>query len=206
MDVSRKLSKEWLYTQESTDGGTSGSPDNRFDSFGSIGVAAATVSTTTAANYGVLYMEFDLEFKEFCPISATRPSLLRALQDKISHHLSRHSSGFIKGDEKGPPETLDSVDDLCDKVNVLPPTSKRPTKPRGIDITQFVNLFSALRSQGISGANAVKSISSEYILGPECIELIFKSGLMDYLKYPSEPDGSSLQDDDACEQKGRGGI
>jgi hypothetical protein len=166
-------------------------------------------------------MEFDLEFKEFCPISATRPSLLRALQRKIDHHLCKRAQGIAKGDDRALLENYrgDLSDDLAGKtitsppdeegwcrVTHIPPTSKRPTKPQGIDITQFVNLFSALRTQGISGANAVKSISSEYVLGPECIELIFKSGLMDYLKYPSETGGSSLQDDDACEQKGRGGV
>jgi hypothetical protein len=206
LDVSRKLSKEWLYTQESTDGSTSGSPDNRFDSFGSIGCTVSTASTTTAANYGVLYMEFDLEFKEFCPISVTRPSMLRALVDKINFHLSRHKSGTTKMEEIR--STLNS--ELGDCVTTLAtssPTSEEPTKPRVIDFTDFIKMFRHLRAGGKTPGDCIQYISSQFILCAEAVELVFKSGLMDYLKYPTEPGTRRTLDRSEIpeEQKGSGG-
>lgn len=202
LDVSRKLSKEWLYTQESTDGSSSGSPDNRFDSFGSIGCVVSSASTSTAVNYGVLYMEFDLEFKEFCPISVTRPSMLRALSKKINFHLERHMSGFTK---EGNRSTLNcDSGDLCDDLTHSPPLPKEPTKPRELPLQDFIKIFQTLRRDNKSAGEAVSRISSCFVLTSECLELVFKSGLMDYLKYPTEPSKSSclVESGGPPEQKG----
>jgi hypothetical protein len=149
-------------------------------------------------------MEFDLEFKEFCPISATRPSLLRALSKKINFHLERNMSGVTK--EEIEPTLMSECGDCVTTLATSSPSSEEPTNPRVIDLTDFVKMFKHLRAGGKTPGDSVQRISSQFILGSECVELVFKSGLMDYLKYPSEPSKmTSCRSGIPEEQKGSGG-
>jgi hypothetical protein len=74
MDITSRLRQEnRLYTDLSSTDSTS--ETNRFASWGCI--SCVTDSNGTAAVGGILYMHTVIEFSEFCPISVTRPSLLR---------------------------------------------------------------------------------------------------------------------------------
>jgi hypothetical protein len=167
MDVSSKLDPvPWLYTDSNSiaDGATP-SETSRFDSFGSIGCFAATASTTTAANYGVLYMSFDMDFKEFCPISVTRPSLMR-LRDKIKAHMTRD------------PMTVKSVSSFSS------PTFHSETKV--LDLAELVNTVQELRKRSdVTMHDAVRLVIKDRTLTAEACKLVHESGLSDLL-YASE--------------------
>jgi hypothetical protein len=170
LDVSKKLTKEWLYT--AVDSATSGGGDDetnvttaRFDSFGSYGLVVGTASTSTAVNYGVLYMEFSLEFREFCPISATRPASLLKLMRKIELHHSRRclqkttisdmtrrvqSVNSEKCEGKGDP-----IVDPCSLSSS--PTSNIPIKyMSGVEFREEVR---ALRMMGVGKIHAARHIA-----------------------------------------------
>ncbi len=97
MDVTKKLPKDWLYTSSNSGDTTAGSDTARFDNWGSIACVTSTPGTATAERYGVLYLEFDIEFMEFCPISVTRPSLLRVLAAKLMRHAEKPNHEGRKG-------------------------------------------------------------------------------------------------------------
>lgn len=193
MDVSKKLTKEWLYSGNSGDSDNSGSADSRFDCFGSIGCTVATQSGATAVNYGVLYMEFELEFKEFCPISVTRPSLLRSLQKKIALNLESHNVRAFPivrtqrepmADE--PESVLNSFVGVSTVVNSSSSSlPKQPTK--ALSKKEFLEVFRVLREQGMPVRECIKCISHSHSLGPEVINLIFQSRLEGHLS--SSDDG-----------------
>ena len=81
MDVSEQLSESLFYTF-SDPTITVDAQTERFSDFGVISILTDTFNTSNAT-CGVLYMEIDVEFFEFCPISVTRPSL-KILANKLN--------------------------------------------------------------------------------------------------------------------------
>lgn len=90
LDVTKTLSKELLYTRMTTTDDPSGNQNglNRFGGFGSI-ACLTDLTAGTAIKGGILYMETEIEFIEFCPISAAGPSLL-LLRSKLDVHVAAH--------------------------------------------------------------------------------------------------------------------
>lgn len=185
MDVSERLPKEWLYTSSNSVGdGAAGSDTSRFDNWGSVGCVVSTPSTATAERYGVLYLEFDIELKEFCPISVSRPTLLLALQEKISHHLKKYQARTGQGEISV--DSHASLDLECAAVNLCsssPPPSSKP-RYKELDLDGFLLHFQARRREGESPGQIVTDLSESFILDARCIKLIFESGLLDYLSHP----------------------
>lgn len=156
MDVTKNLdTRTWLYTYDSTTVGTV--QDNNLDRFNALGaigcMASANGTVTTGDVFGVLYMIADLEFKEFCPISVTRPSLLRALAEKLLSHADRRDRGWVQADE--PSDVLfsavnDEDSSSTSKPNLAPMHSK-----------EFIQEFQRLRRQGLPARECVTSIREE---------------------------------------------
>jgi hypothetical protein len=166
MDVSSKLdSGPWQYTEasddtESTDGAF------RLDCFGSIGLTAAS-TVSASVNYGVLYMEFSMDFKEFCPISVTRPSLTRLAQKIISNA------------DKAPAKCL-GKDSICsvESVSSFPsPTFQSDTKV--IDLAEMVNKTQEIRKlrSDVTLEAALKAVLKDRTPTVEALRLIHESGL-----------------------------
>lgn len=86
MNVSKKVADNWLYTFSDTST-TVAEFVERFSDFGVMSCVTNSAAGTTAYS-GVLYAEMEFELKEFCPISVTRPSALRALASKVDFHLT----------------------------------------------------------------------------------------------------------------------
>jgi len=184
MDVSSKLTKEWLYLSSNSGDTTAGSDTARFDNWGSIACVVATAGTATAERYGVLYLEFDMEFKEFCPISVTRPSLLRALADKLNYHYEKHLARTAQGLSMENSQTSPGSDVLkCSSSSTLLPPSSKPNY-KELDLDGFLLRFQARRRDGETPGQIVTDLSESYILDARCIKLIFESGLLDYLSHP----------------------
>lgn len=184
MDVSSKLGKEWLFLSGNSGDTTAGNDTARFDNWGSIGCVVATPSTATAERYGVLYLEFDIELKEFCPISGTRPALLTALKDKIKIHLKKHQAVKAQGLilENSQISTGIDVSSSVSSAYSPPPSSKPNYKE--LDLDGFLSRFQARRRDGETPGQIVTDLSESYILDARCIKLIFESGLLDYLSHP----------------------
>lgn len=68
----RKFGQEWLYTAPEDATTTTADSDDRLGFFGAIALIGPGAS---ALARGVLVMNIDIEFAEFCPITTTRPSL-----------------------------------------------------------------------------------------------------------------------------------
>jgi hypothetical protein len=167
MDVSRKLDiQEWLYTDYDTNDNVSSSTA-RFSNFGAFGLIAATASTDTAVNYGVLYMSFDMDFKEFCPISVTRPSLLR-LRAKLKLHAKKSLA------------ECPARDSICsvESVSSFPsPTFQSDTKV--IDLAEMVNKTQEIRKlrSDVTLEAALKAVLKDRTPTVEALRLIHESGL-----------------------------
>lgn len=89
LDVSRSLDKNvWLWTSDLlTAGSTTNDQLERLNALGCIGCIASIAGTAgTGDVFGVLYMDITVEYKEFCPISVTRPSLIWNLVRKSLIH------------------------------------------------------------------------------------------------------------------------
>ncbi len=150
MDVSKKLPKDWLYLSSNSGDTTAGSDTARFDNWGSIACVTSTAGTATAERYGVLYLEFDIEFKEFCPISVTRPALLRALSDKLMYHAQRTHHEGRKGVSQESSEISASFNDVqgsCSRVltrSALLPTSHKGEGEKEVPVDPRPSMFSGI--------------------------------------------------------------
>ncbi len=81
MDVTHALDDTLYYTYDFNASTTSAT--DRFSNFGVIACATSSVSQSSSLIGGVLYMETEVEFVEFCPISVTRPTALASLGKKL---------------------------------------------------------------------------------------------------------------------------
>jgi hypothetical protein len=97
LDVSRKLSKEELYTFSDASL-TVGTFTERFSDFGVISCVTSSVSGVKTA-CGVLYAEIEMELKEFCPVSLSRPAMASSLLPKLAVHLESAQSGSPKEEQ-----------------------------------------------------------------------------------------------------------
>jgi hypothetical protein len=172
MDVSSKLTKEWLFLSAGGVGSgdsTAGSDTSRFDFWGSIGCVCATASAATAVNYGVMYLDFEIEFKEFCPISATRPSVLESLRRKIDFHIKRGTQ--IQGSSSS--EKGDSMESDCESsvgdasCSSLVTHSVVPTPSERGGVTEMFKTVQRFRKLGISLPTAVAAAKGEGLLDDE---------------------------------------
>jgi len=85
MDLTDKVSKDKLFTYSEAST-TVGEFAERFSDFGVISCVTSLASQAATKLCGVLYMEIDIELSEFCPITVTRPSVLKSLENKVSYH------------------------------------------------------------------------------------------------------------------------
>jgi hypothetical protein len=94
LDVSAALDKEWKYVfmpGTSAAPGTVTNQDVRFASPGAIAcIAAANGTAVTGDTFGVLFVDWEIEFKELCPVSVTRPSLTR-FEEKFPDRTRNHA-------------------------------------------------------------------------------------------------------------------
>jgi hypothetical protein len=102
MDVSRSLDKDtWLWVYDFNATATVGNAVlDRFNSLGSIGLMSSAAGTAgTGDVFGVLYVDAELEFKEFCPVSVTRPTLAPIVRAALSkpHDLPALILEYLKG-------------------------------------------------------------------------------------------------------------
>lgn len=82
MDVTENLNQTLFYTH--TDPSTTVAEfSERFSDFGVISCLTNSIGGT-ATTCGVLYMEIDLDLEEFCPISTTRPAMVKRLKSKLN--------------------------------------------------------------------------------------------------------------------------
>lgn len=105
MDVSHIMDDTLYYTYDfnaSTDSST-----DRFSNFGVIACSTSSVSQASSLIGGVLYMETEVEFVEFCPISVTRPALAS---------LGKKLSGFVRGNQDEKDVTVSKKEDDRDVV------------------------------------------------------------------------------------------
>lgn len=89
LDVSKEMDNTLYYTYDFNASTTSAT-----DRFSNFGVISCVTSGPTDSNdpCGVLYMETEIEFLEFCPISVTRPSLV-TLGEKLSRQQALPAAG-----------------------------------------------------------------------------------------------------------------
>ena len=90
MDVSHRLGDTEFYTF--SDASTSVTEFvERFSDFGVISCITDTLSAGSNLVCGILYAEMEIELREFCPITVTRPASLRLLSDKAARHADERS-------------------------------------------------------------------------------------------------------------------
>jgi hypothetical protein len=81
--VTDKLNTERWYN--SFDGLASIGEGDRLNAFGSIGLMSSAAGTAVTGDvFGVLYLEAEIEFKEFDPVSVTRPALHEAIRSALT--------------------------------------------------------------------------------------------------------------------------
>jgi len=100
MDVSHKLADTEFFTF--SDASTTVTEFvERFSDFGVM--SCITSEDTAAANLtgGVLYIETEIEFSEFCPISVTRPASLLKVAKKVTKHAKKTTSASGRPVEQG---------------------------------------------------------------------------------------------------------
>lgn len=93
MDVTDRIDADKLfYTYSHPPGTTLTEAQFIVDRFSDFGVMACVSSDSapTPVDGGVLYMEAEFEFIEFCPITIASPAALAMLAVKIKHHSKRH--------------------------------------------------------------------------------------------------------------------
>jgi hypothetical protein len=182
LDVTGKLDKgPWQYTDIGSADESSSTSISRLSCFGSIAIAAGTESTTTNVNYGVLYMSFEMEFKEFCPISVTRPSMLR-LQEKLRSHEMKSILAHDRSRRANTPRCVESpsVQGLSTAMSSDVATSSSPLPKvtvRVISADQLRRYVQRLRSEGWEMRAAVSHIASLYTFGPDAQKLCLDSGI-----------------------------
>ncbi len=153
VDMSRNLDKtSWLYTYDTAQtGGATNDTLERFQSLGVIGLMASANGTAVSGDvFGVLYMIADLEFKEFCPISITRPALLRHLAAKMIEHAERREAsarGITHSGRTDPDTDDDSISS----------SSSKP-EPKPLHSREFIEQFKNLRKQGIPADECIAYI------------------------------------------------
>jgi len=173
MDVSRSLDREtWLYTK-SDDATPTTEIDilQRFANFGSISCLADTIGTASVI-FGVLYLELDIEFKEFCPITDAGVAMA----------------------EKPSPTSPARRPTLC--LSAKPSASSSTTTKqvyKTLGLEEFRAYIREARSEGMDMEKAVNSVSSRYILSGPAMELVLHSGLIHVLSHPSLHPESLLQ-------------
>jgi hypothetical protein len=112
-------------------------------------------------------MEFSMDFKEFCPISVTRPSLTRLAQKIISNA------------DKAPAKCL-GEDSICsvESVSSFPsPTFQSDTKV--LDLAEMVNKTQEIRKlrSDVTLEQAVRLVIKDRTPTAEALKLIHESGL-----------------------------
>jgi hypothetical protein len=103
MDVTDRIQDKELFTY--SDASTTVTEFvERFSDFGVISCVTSSGGQVADAKCGVLYMETDIELQEFCPISVTRPAILRKVAAKVSKHAQS------KGDHSRPKPLLEETE------------------------------------------------------------------------------------------------
>ncbi len=84
LDVTHSIDKKlMLFTYDGANGSSTEDRLERLSSFGVIGCQSSANGTATTGDvFGVLYMELTVEFRDFAPISVTRPTLAKRLAIK----------------------------------------------------------------------------------------------------------------------------
>lgn len=156
LDVSSSLDKtSWLYTYDGApSAGVTTDIVDRFNTIGVIGcMASANGTVTTGDVFGVLYIIADLEFKEFCPISVTRPALLRLLGEKLIFHARKREAQRER--QNTDLSVLFSADDDDDSSSTSKP------EPEPMHSKEFIREFQRLRKLGLRADECITSIRNE---------------------------------------------
>lgn len=133
MDVTSKLEDQLYYTY--SDPSTSvGTFPERFSDFGVISCVGATTSAAADIPAGVLYMEVDVELREFCPISVTRPAAALHLVPRLAKIAFAGKSKKVVDWEDGEKGTLRETDN-----------SEKPEKLDGLKHTDWTSLLPGRR-------------------------------------------------------------
>lgn len=118
LDVSKSLPKDWLFTCSTNGDVTNGNEASRFEFFGAVG-GVITPSSAGASRYGTLYQEFEIEFKEFCPISTVRPTSLSGIPREVISNFIRMQKGSSAQGEIGEGTRISSQVDESSRSNSL---------------------------------------------------------------------------------------
>lgn len=196
MDVSKSLDADnWKYVQGN---GSTPTTDvdliNRFSDFGVIGCLADTVGSANVV-FGALYVEFELEFKEFCPITITAPTLSAEKHPKLkrSGNPLARAARYNPTVESSSASSLDvasSSPTSLEEVSLVLPSSRATNKV--VELEEFVEKFRACRRNGDCPEEACKKASTGGHLAPAAMALVFKSGLEKHL---GDPKGGVHVDD-----------
>lgn len=173
LDVSKALPKDWLFIGTSLAQDIAVTDSSRFEYFGAIG-GIITPSSSGAARFGTIYQEFEIEFKEFCPITIIRPAAFAGIpKEVIMEFLRTQKSLLAKGhtsertristqveeSPRGPSlscadgETTDISEKECGRARLrqssLVPFSRTDTRANKEEFSEDVERHSATGGQSL---------------------------------------------------------